>query len=164
MVVKINDRGPFVANRLIDLSYAAASKLDMLGKGTALVDVQAVGPGDLPPPPATAAPAASTAGVVALPAVAAMTPAPASSPPASVNGAPQIFLQVGAYADKVNAEHAAAKLAAAGVQHAFVQPATEGARTLYKVRVGPLPDVDAVDKLSVQAADLGFQNAQIVIP
>src|SRR5579871_6364329 len=47
VVVKINDRGPFVANRLIDLSYAAASKLDMLGNGTALVDVQAIGPGDL---------------------------------------------------------------------------------------------------------------------
>src|SRR5579885_2935637 len=42
VVVKINDRGPFVANRLIDLSYAAASKLDMLGSGTALVDVTAV--------------------------------------------------------------------------------------------------------------------------
>ena len=164
VVVKINDRGPFVANRLIDLSYAAASKLDMLGTGTALVYVQAVGPGDLPPPPATAAPAASTAGVTALPAVAAIRPAPASSPPASANGAPQVFLQVGAYADKANAEHAVATLAAGGVQHAFVQLATEGARTLYKVRIGPLPDVDAVDKLSVQAADLGFQNAQIVIP
>ena len=46
--MKINDRGPFVDNRLIDLSYAAASKLDMLGNGTALVDVQAVTPGRLP--------------------------------------------------------------------------------------------------------------------
>ena len=164
VVVKINDRGPFVANRLIDLSYAAASKLDMLGGGTALVDVQAVGPGDLPPP-ATTAPVASTS-VAALPSVAAITPAPppvtAATP--ATTGAPQIFLQVGAYAGKDNADRAAAKLTAAGLIHAFVLPVTEGSHTLYKVRIGPLADVDAVDKLSTQVAGLGFQNAQIVIP
>ena len=163
VIVKINDRGPFVANRLIDLSYAAASKLGMLGSGTALVDVQAVGPGDLPPPPVTA-PAASTAAVAALPSVAAITPASPSKAPASSNGAPQIFLQVGAYADRANADRALAKLSAAGVAKAFVQPASEAGRTLYKVRVGPLADVDAVDKLSAEVAGLGFQNTQIVIP
>ena len=167
VVVKINDRGPFVANRLIDLSYAAASKLGMLGSGTALVDVEAVGPGDLPPPPATAAPAASTAGVAALPAVVAITPVPSSTVPAqpgSSTAAPQIFLQVGAYADKDNADRAVSKLSAAGLSHAFALPVTEGTRTLYKVRIGPLPDVDAVDKLSSQVAGLGFQDVQIVIP
>jgi SPOR domain len=41
---------------------------------------------------------------------------------------------------------------------------TEAGRTLYKVRVGPLADVDAVDRLSTQVAGLGFQNSQIVIP
>ena len=163
VIVKINDRGPFVANRLIDLSYAAASKLDMLGNGTALVDVQAVGPGDLPPPP-TAAPPASTASVAALPSVAAITPAPPPAAPTATVGAPQIFLQVGAYADKDNADHALAKLSAAGIEHGFVLPASASDRTLYKVRIGPLPDVDTVDKLSAEVARLGFQNAQIVIP
>ena len=166
VIVKINDRGPFVANRLIDLSYAAAAKLDMLGNGTALVDVQAVGPGDLPPPPATA-PAASKAGVASLPSVAAITatPPPATTPAVAAGaGAPQIFLQVGAYADKSNADRAVAKLTAAGLDHAFVLPVSESGRTLYKVRVGPLVDVDTVDKLSTQVAGLGFQNAQIVIP
>ena len=173
VIVKINDRGPFVSNRIIDLSYAAASKLEMLGNGTALVDVQAVGPGDLPPP-ATTAPAASTVSVAALPSVVAITPVPAAATapalagfpaqPGSSTAAPQIFLQVGAYADKENAEHAVAKLTAAGVSHAFAQPMSEGARTLYKVRIGPLADVDAVDKLSTQVLGLGFQNPQIVIP
>ena len=45
VVVRINDRGPFVANRLIDLSYTAAAKLDMLREGTALVEVRALTPG-----------------------------------------------------------------------------------------------------------------------
>ena len=39
IVVRINDRGPFVANRLIDLSYTAAAKLDMIREGTTLVEV-----------------------------------------------------------------------------------------------------------------------------
>lgn len=46
VVVKVNDRGPFHDNRIIDLSYAAAAKLGMLGKGTAQVEVESVDPRD----------------------------------------------------------------------------------------------------------------------
>jgi len=42
VVVRINDRGPFHGDRLIDLSYAAAKKLDFLGSGTARVEVAAI--------------------------------------------------------------------------------------------------------------------------
>lgn len=45
VIVRVNDRGPFVGNRIIDLSYAAASKLDMVGPGTAPVLVRAISPG-----------------------------------------------------------------------------------------------------------------------
>ena len=45
VVVRINDRGPFVANRLIDLSYTAAAKLDMMREGTTLVEVRSLTPG-----------------------------------------------------------------------------------------------------------------------
>lgn len=45
IIVKVNDRGPFVNNRLIDLSYAAAKKLDMTGTGTAPVAITAISPG-----------------------------------------------------------------------------------------------------------------------
>lgn len=53
VVVRVNDRGPFKANRIIDLSYAAALRLDMVREGTTLVEVQAVQPegAPLPPPP-----------------------------------------------------------------------------------------------------------------
>jgi len=44
IIVKVNDRGPFEANRLIDLSYVAAKKLGMLGHGTTYVDVKAIDP------------------------------------------------------------------------------------------------------------------------
>lgn len=42
LVVKVNDRGPFAKNRIIDLSYAAAKRLGVIQKGTALVDVKAI--------------------------------------------------------------------------------------------------------------------------
>lgn len=43
VVVRVNDRGPFHGNRLIDLSFAAAEKLDMITSGTARVEVRAIG-------------------------------------------------------------------------------------------------------------------------
>ncbi len=51
IIVRINDRGPFVDDRLIDLSYAAAAKLDMLAEGTAKVRVVALSgvPNEAPP-------------------------------------------------------------------------------------------------------------------
>jgi rare lipoprotein A len=48
VIVKINDRGPFNKDRLIDLSYAAAGKLGMLGHGTTQVEVRAIDDGDNP--------------------------------------------------------------------------------------------------------------------
>lgn len=42
-LVRVNDRGPFVANRIIDLSYAAAVALGMVGTGTAPVHIETVG-------------------------------------------------------------------------------------------------------------------------
>src|SRR5262245_66138284 len=79
VVVKVNDRGPFVDNRLIDLSYAAATALDMVGTGTTRVEVRAVAA----PPDAFR----SQATVIA-----AATP-PKAQPVASVE---RMFLQVGA--------------------------------------------------------------------
>ena len=78
IVVKINDRGPFVANRLIDLSYVAAAKLDMLATGTALVEVQAI---------TTESPVITRV---------------AESPP------PTLYVQVGAFAVRSNAERVVA--------------------------------------------------------
>jgi rare lipoprotein A len=45
VVVKVNDRGPFHVGRIIDLSYAAAARLDILGQGSAMVEVETVTPG-----------------------------------------------------------------------------------------------------------------------
>lgn len=48
VIVKVNDRGPFHVGRIIDLSYTAAAKLDILGQGSAMVEVETVTPGTAP--------------------------------------------------------------------------------------------------------------------
>jgi rare lipoprotein A len=62
IVVRINDRGPFKANRIIDLSYAAALRLDMVREGTTMVEVRVVEPAGVPPPPPKSAPIYAQAG------------------------------------------------------------------------------------------------------
>jgi rare lipoprotein A len=47
-IVRVNDRGPFVHGRIVDLSYTAAKKLDLVDSGTAKVQVTALGQGDTP--------------------------------------------------------------------------------------------------------------------
>ena len=162
VVVKINDRGPFVDNRLIDLSYAAASRLEMLGNGTALVDVQAVAPGETLAPAAVSAPSLPPANVPAP--VTSVAGNPPAAPPAGTAAEPHMYLQVGAYAERANAATAVQKLSINGVTQAFILPVTEGGRTLYKVRIGPVADVAGVDQLGAKLASLGYPDVEIIIP
>ncbi|KAF1685285.1 hypothetical protein B1992_12890 [Pseudoxanthomonas broegbernensis] len=78
VVVRVNDRGPFHEGRVIDLSYAAAVKLDIVARGTGRVEVQALTPGDAP-----AAPPAVAAGRAPVPPPASPVDAAASSAPAA---------------------------------------------------------------------------------
>src|SRR5262249_40863226 len=117
-VVRINDRGPFVANRLIDLSYSAASKLDMLREGTTLVEVRAISPQE--PDNLTRT---------------------AQSPP------PVLYVQAGAFADERNAQKVLQRLHAGGLGSAFVAPLLDGQTPLYRVRVGPISTVAEFDQL-----------------
>jgi len=116
VVVRINDRGPFHSDRLIDLSYTAAYKLDVLGGGSAWVEVETVFPGEV----RQAAPAPSTppdAGTFGQPGVAGST-APEPQPRAAAPATPArpsaagIFLQLGAFGVRENAERFVARLQA----------------------------------------------------
>lgn len=152
VIVKVNDRGPFVENRIIDLSYAAAARIGMLGTGTALVDVAAVTPGESSP---TTGPGSS------LPVLSGTPPVRASS--GNFNK-PQVFVQVGAFANNSNAERVLQRLRTAAVKPAFIITESQQGITFYKVRIGPLQDVTQVDALTGQLRSLGFADAQVVIP
>ncbi|MGA9851385.1 MAG: septal ring lytic transglycosylase RlpA family protein [Gammaproteobacteria bacterium] len=151
-IVKVNDRGPFVANRIIDLSYAAAARIGMLGTGTALVDVIAVTPGE----PAPAAGPGSN--------VPEQSSAPVMTAATGIVSKPQIFVQVGAFANRSNAERVLQHLRAAAISPVFILTEPQNGITFYKVRIGPISDVDHVDALTAQLGRLDFPNAQVVIP
>lgn len=131
VVVRINDRGPFVANRIIDLSYTAAAKLDMLRAGTALVEVRALTPGA--PDPLTRS---------------------AELPPQD------LYVQAGAFSEERNARQLLERLRAGGIPNAFVATPLNGSR-LFRVRVGPIanaPDFDAVVR---SLAAVGVTDARL---
>jgi rare lipoprotein A len=135
VVVRINDRGPFVANRLIDLSYTAAAKLDMLREGTTLVEVTALTPGK---------PESDNLTRVA------------ESPP------PELFVQAGAFANEANARALLARLHAGGLASAFVLVPAEG-QHLFRVRVGPVASVEQYDLLVASLAKLGVPDARLAL-
>jgi rare lipoprotein A len=160
IVVRVNDRGPFVGNRIIDLSYTAAAKLDMLRNGTAMVEVRTVGPASVPgvvPPPPPAAPpsAAPAAGPPGAPVIA---PAPVTSAPVAA-----LFVQAGAFADPANAQRLAQKLRDGGYGKVFVRDDVIAGRRMYRVRIGPVPDVPDFDRIVAALEQVGVRDAHLAL-
>jgi len=134
VVVRINDRGPFVANRLIDLSYSAAAKLDMIRDGTTLVEVRALTP--------------------SVPDV--LTRTSAQPPPA-------LYVQAGAFTDQQNAQRLLARLRAAGLERAFIALPLQNGAHLYRVRLGPVESVAQFDELTARLNALGVPDARLAV-
>jgi len=168
IVVRINDRGPFVANRIIDLSYAGATRLDMIRNGTAFVQVEALTPasaGSTAALPATL-PGASAAGVgvsnvppITAPLQAATDAAPQAPARASASSG-GFYIQVGAFGQADNARRAAHKLRDAGLTHVFtLSPAAD--QPLQRVRIGPIASVQEYDQLIARLSALGYPGARL---
>jgi rare lipoprotein A len=138
IIVKINDRGPFHHNRIIDLSYVAAAKLGILGHGTGLVEVEAINP---------AAP---------------KKPLLATRKPAARQAA-SLFLQVGAFKSRDNAKRLSSKLQKAKVGDIHIMEASNASGSLYRVRIGPLDSVDEADRISSNLVSRGYTSTQVVI-
>ena len=163
-IVRINDRGPFVDNREIDLSYAAAYKLGVFQNGTAPVEVTGIEvarngkilsgkkvakPEPKPQPSTQGLQAAATSlanmqsgsQAIALPASPA-TPQAQPLEPSSTTAAPepppfvqQWWVQAGAFSNPTGANSLSQKLAAEGFPNVVAN--TEAAQLAYKVRIGP---------------------------
>jgi len=148
IIVRVNDRGPFVHNRIIDLSYSAALKLEMVGTGTSLVEVEAItfgGPsGDQPTRRKT----------TPIPAVVAAQPAP--------RNANRIFVQIGAFGSRDNADRRLALLRSGGIGAASVIEDQSVNPALYRVRMGPIQGVAQYDLLVEELAGLGIHDPIIV--
>jgi rare lipoprotein A len=158
VVVRVNDRGPFVGDRIIDLSYTAAWKLDMLRAGTAKVEIRALDPGQRGSfSPVVAATGAATGAATA----AATAAAPTLTPPSSGSAAGGRFLQAGSFASRANAAALADRLTASGIPGASIREAQVGERTLYRVRVGPVADDAQAVRLTEQLRSAGIPDARL---
>lgn len=138
VVVKINDRGPFAPNRIIDLSYAAALKLGVTKKGTALVRVTAIDTTQHGPAPEDTA----------------------DHPPAHP---PHIYLQLGAFQELSNAKQLQLQLHQAQSLPVQIRTAQKNNQTIYKVMVGPLESVEDADETIEQLNQLGFTSNTYIL-
>jgi rare lipoprotein A len=163
VVVRINDRGPFIGDRIIDLSYTAAAKLDMLNAGTAPVEVRVISPG---PGPGAGAGSAQPPVLPTAPAPGSL-PAPqvtvVNAPVPQVPAAQVMFIQAGVFADHENARRRVESLLAAGIELASLDE-MNGSRTLHRVRIGPLATVEEFDLTMNQLRELGIDDARLLAP
>ncbi len=146
VVVRVNDRGPFLHDRVIDLSYAAAWKLDYIGSGSAMVDVESVLPGDAVP---TASPARPGLPAAAAPdPIAALAAAPAEAPPLpSAQELRGTFLQLGAFGNQDNAESFRAHIARQ--LDWLADPIHIRARDgMYRLHLGPYRDAQEAGRVA----------------
>jgi rare lipoprotein A len=171
VVVRLNDRGPFVDDRIIDMSRAAGKALDMHAKGTAKVRVQYIGPAPLDENAVLEQPLVSQpivvqprqAQPVLVQASLADTPVAPPAPDFNVTAKPLAplppaieqrgyFVQAGSYADLGNAHAAMAKLRNTGT--VSVVEAQVGDSTYYRVMVGPFasrPDAELAQGRLIEA-------------
>ncbi len=139
-VVRVNDRGPFVDGRIIDLSRAAAKKVGVYGPGTAKVKVMALG-FKKKGRPVTDKPSDYVA-------------------PASYRKGP-FSVQVGAFTSESNAWRLAASMRPAWGKVTVVRY-DRGDMVFHRVRVGRLTDLTKVQELQEKLREAGFKNAYAV--
>jgi rare lipoprotein A len=148
VVVRVNDRGPFVDDRIIDLSKAAGAALDMHAKGTAKVRVEYVGAAPLNGGgglvAAMPAPQRVSLAAAPQPQLSAPVARPVFTPPAPVSAsASQFYVQAGSFADLANAHALRQKLAAAG--GTSIETVSISGSEFYRVMLGPWASRDTAE-------------------
>ena len=140
VIVKVNDRGPFHDNRLIDLSYAAATRLDILATGTGQVEIRAIDPDETG---------------------AAVTPA--YTPTTRVQQNETLYLQVGAFSSRENAERLQRDLLSQKIGGVRIVEATTDAGTFFKVQVGPLASHIGANRVTQELKTLGIARSHSIV-
>jgi len=140
VIVRINDRGPFAHNRVIDLSYAAAARLDMLREGTAPVQIEVIGSNNSAPKREAVRPATVAAGPI------------------------EYYVQIGAFAEATNAERVVQHLTPARLGYpTLIRQAVLSQGTFHRVWVGPIGNIAEVDKIFSTLERLGYQDTHVVV-
>ena len=177
-ILRVNDRGPFYSDRIIDLSFAAAKKLGYAESGTARVKVEGIDPHEWwaqqgrPVPMVLAAPqqvaqVKTVAQPIAQPLeqyspppqqhAAAVLPIEIDAKKNASVAASGLYLQVGAFANPDAAELLKSKLSETVTAPVFVSSVVRNQQILHRVRLGPLSSQGEAEQLqdSVRLANLG---------
>lgn len=144
VVVRVNDRGPFHDDRLIDLSYSAATKLGIVSKGTGRVEVKAVQPKQ------------QTSKMVKP-----VAPIAATAKNEVQKGL--FFIQVGAFSTSSRAEQIKSQIETEVSNPVDVTELARPQGKLYRVRVGPLASLEAGNRVADRLLYLGFTESRIVV-
>lgn len=134
VIVRVNDRGPFKHNRVMDLSYAAALKLDVVRSGTGRVEIISIGEN-----------------------------IPARQNMSKVSGEAQAFIQLGAYSNQDTAYRLQQRLQSDGYTDVAVNRIEQRGLNLYRVRLGPLEKAGDVDFMLADLHHAGYNDAHIII-
>lgn len=169
VIVRVNDRGPFHSDRIMDLSYAAAWKLGYVGDGSTLVDVESVLPGSVPPEkPSAPSPEAgdALAGLLDRIGQTKETESPAGAPPATEN-VRGIFLQLGAFGNPDNAEslkaHLGRELASQPATAEYSDKLIVVARAgVYRVQLGPWSDRTQAERAAERLREV-FEARPVIV-
>lgn len=145
VIVKINDRGPFHDGRIIDLSYAAAHKLDIYKHGTANVEVTAIEPEKW---------YAQNNSIIN----------DTSQPKHEITGNAVMYLQAGAYKEFDRAENIAKLIRKAGDYQVRIKPEAQKNNILYKVHVGPFSNTEDLTPYRQQIAQIAEHTPFLVYP
>lgn len=139
IIVKVNDRGPFAANRIIDLSYVAAKKLGMLGRGTAFVDVKAIDPNEANEHPNWI-----------------MANQSVSHQYAAKPYHHGVYLQVGAFKNRSLAENLKKRLTHIVTSPVRVTQLAKASNNLYRVQIGPIKDTATANHITKKLKQIGL--------
>jgi rare lipoprotein A len=143
--VKVNDRGPFHDNRVIDLSYAAALKLGVVSKGTAFVEVRALDASGVPG------------------AVIAQTETRSRAEPSPDPANSGIYIQVGAFQDRNNALRLSQEIGRViSDDGVHIQELMSNGTRYYRVQIGPLDDVSRADEVAHSLVNIGVRQHTFV--
>lgn len=149
VVVRVNDRGPFHGFRLIDMSYAAAYKLDMLRTGTARVEIEVITP--------------EQPGIVKQAAAASLAkPVATIEPESQVQIASGKYIQVGAYSSWTSAQTVKSQLQNLVPDLKVVINKREGTNPIYRVQIGPVGHLESLNGVHRVLENAGFGQGHLV--
>jgi len=151
VIVRVNDRGPFHASRIIDLSYAAAKKLGITPTGTSPVEIRVIDPRQRN----------RRTRVSAIDHFKKKTPSSTTTPAVTQKAAAQVYLQVGAFSKRNNADELCEQLASL-LTSGNINTGYNVENKLYRVRIGPLNTTEEASQIAARISQAGIAQAKIV--